>query len=85
MATFIAIGLAVAFLSAGAVSSYLWSAPADYGVRVNPFPKSDLEPVTESKPVTEAVANPDTFVYARIGEPDYLDPAVDYETAGGEV
>jgi peptide/nickel transport system substrate-binding protein len=28
---------------------------------------------------------PDEFVYATIGEPDYLDPAVDYETSGGQV
>ena len=28
---------------------------------------------------------PDEFVEAKIGEPDYLDPAIDYETAGGEV
>ncbi len=32
-----------------------------------------------------AVKNPDTFTLVTIGEPDYLDPAVDYETAGGEV
>lgn len=31
------------------------------------------------------VKNPDSFTEATIGEPDYLDPAVDYETAGGEV
>ena len=32
-----------------------------------------------------AVKNPGTFIYATIGEPQYLDPAFDYETAGGEV
>ena len=32
-----------------------------------------------------AVKNPDTFTLVTIGEPDNLDPAVDYETAGGEV
>ncbi|MEI6797217.1 MAG: PKD domain-containing protein, partial [Methanomassiliicoccales archaeon] len=31
------------------------------------------------------VKNPDKFIMATIGEPDYLDPAVDYETAGGEI
>lgn len=30
-------------------------------------------------------SNPDTIIVESIGEPDYLDPAVDYETAGGEV
>ncbi|MEM3403170.1 MAG: ABC transporter substrate-binding protein [Nitrososphaeria archaeon] len=29
--------------------------------------------------------NPDTLVQETIGEPDYVDPAVDYETAGGEI
>ncbi|MGC8949548.1 MAG: ABC transporter substrate-binding protein, partial [Thermoprotei archaeon] len=31
------------------------------------------------------IPNPDTIIVESIGEPDYLDPAVDYETAGGEV
>lgn len=31
------------------------------------------------------VPNPDTFVYQTFGEPDSLDPAWDYETAGGAV
>lgn len=34
---------------------------------------------------TGAVKNSDTYIYVTIGEPQYLDPAVDYETAGGEV
>lgn len=37
------------------------------------------------QPVVGEVKNPDAFVEVTIGEPDYLDPAVDYETAGGEV
>ncbi|RSN73878.1 ABC transporter substrate-binding protein, partial [Candidatus Methanodesulfokora washburnensis] len=36
-------------------------------------------------PAKPAVQNPDTIIEETIGEPDYLDPAVDYETAGGEV
>ncbi|MDQ1372389.1 MAG: hypothetical protein QG582_1305 [Candidatus Thermoplasmatota archaeon] len=31
------------------------------------------------------IKNPDAFIMVSIGEPDYLDPAIDYETAGGEV
>ncbi len=31
------------------------------------------------------IKNPDAFVTVSIGEPDTLDPAIDYETAGGEV
>jgi peptide/nickel transport system substrate-binding protein len=36
-------------------------------------------------PAKPAVQNPGTIIEETIGEPDYLDPAVDYETAGGEV
>jgi len=31
------------------------------------------------------VPNPDTFVYQTFGDADSLDPAWDYETAGGEI
>jgi len=31
------------------------------------------------------VKNPGVFVVASIGDPQYLDPAIDYETAGGEI
>jgi peptide/nickel transport system substrate-binding protein len=31
------------------------------------------------------IKNPDAFIEATIGEPSSLDPAVDYETAGGEI
>jgi peptide/nickel transport system substrate-binding protein len=31
------------------------------------------------------IKNPDAFVEVTIGEPQYLDPSTDYETAGGEV
>lgn len=50
-------------------------ATASYGytVRVQP-----------AAPVVQ-VKNPDIFTEVTIGEPQYLDPAVDYETAGGEV
>lgn len=36
-------------------------------------------------PPTQGVRNPGTFITATIGEPETLDPAVDYETAGGTV
>ncbi len=36
-------------------------------------------------PTPGGVKNPDTFVMATIGEPDTLDPAIDYESAGNEV
>jgi ABC-type transport system substrate-binding protein len=34
---------------------------------------------------TVPIKNPDAFIMATIGEPQYLDPAVDYESAGGEI
>ena len=34
---------------------------------------------------TTGVKNPNTFIEATIGEPQTLDPAIDYETAGGNV
>lgn len=40
--------------------------------------------VQAAAPVIQ-VKNPDIFTEVSIGEPQYLDPATDYETAGGEV
>ncbi len=40
--------------------------------------------VTESA-TSGDVRNPDIFIMASIGEPEYLDYAVDYETSGGEI
>jgi len=31
------------------------------------------------------VPNPDTLIYQTFGDPDYIDPAVDYETSGGDI
>ncbi len=39
--------------------------------------------LTAGSPV--AVKNPGTFIEATIGEPDSLDPAVDYESSGGNI
>lgn len=35
--------------------------------------------------INQTVKNPDAFIVATFGGPQYLDPAIDYETAGGEV
>src|SRR5512133_3193977 len=45
------------------------------------------EPATTSEPATSGVASkdPTTFLQAVIGEPESLDPALAYETAGGEI
>ena len=40
------------------------------------------------KPTTStpgAIKNPDTFISAEYGEPQFLDPAIDYESAGSQV
>jgi peptide/nickel transport system substrate-binding protein len=39
----------------------------------------------EEVTVPVAIKNPDTYIVATIGEPESLDPAYDYETAGGEI
>jgi len=36
-------------------------------------------------PSTIPIKNPDAFIMATIGEPQYLDPATCYDTAGGEI
>jgi len=41
-----------------------------------------LRPTTIS---TGSIKNPDAFIVAEFGGPQYLDPALDYESAGGEV
>ena len=41
--------------------------------------------VMQQMPPSTTIKNPDAFIEATIGEPDSLDPAIDYETAGVEV
>ncbi|MGB8252693.1 MAG: ABC transporter substrate-binding protein, partial [Anaerolineaceae bacterium] len=50
-------------------------------------PAATTEPGTGAQPVTTEFKSkdPNTIVTATIGEPDVLDPALDYETAGSEV
>ncbi len=36
-------------------------------------------------PAAQQVQNPDTIVQETIGQPDFVDPAIDYETAGAEI
>ncbi|MGB8253639.1 MAG: ABC transporter substrate-binding protein, partial [Anaerolineaceae bacterium] len=50
-------------------------------------PATTTEPGTGAQPVTTEFKSkdPTTIVEATINEPDVLDPAFDYETAGGEV
>jgi peptide/nickel transport system substrate-binding protein len=48
-------------------------------------PPAAEEPTTGEQPAGLASKDPTTFVAVSFGEPDLLDPALDYETAGGEV
>jgi len=45
------------------------------------IPRGPVRPTTTSV----QVQNPDTFIEETIGQPDTLDPATDYETAGGAI
>jgi ABC-type transport system substrate-binding protein len=70
---------------------YLWEAQAEgihferswiQGWFYNPaFPGFYYATISKAP----GASNPDQIIVESIGEPDYLDPAVDYETAGGEV
>lgn len=49
-----------------------------------PAPTSAVTP-TATVPPPPSIKNPDTLVHATAGEPESLDPAWDYETAGGNI
>jgi peptide/nickel transport system substrate-binding protein len=40
---------------------------------------------TSTTTIVPQIPNPDTLIVEDIGEPQYLDPAVDYETVGAEI
>ncbi len=46
---------------------------------------SDYGITVRAAPTSTGVRNPSTFNSVSFGDPQFLDPAVDYETAGGEV
>ncbi len=52
-------------------------AAATYAVTIAVKPKGGTTP--------GGITNPETFTYATIGEPQSLDPAWDYESAGGQI
>jgi peptide/nickel transport system substrate-binding protein len=54
------------------------SAPAEEAATTEPA-------AAAAAPATYASKDPTTFTEATIGEPDTLDPAIDYETAGSEI
>jgi len=48
-------------------------------------PAPTLQPSPTSRPVEFKSADPTTFVYATYGDPLTLDPALNYDTTGGEI
>ena len=75
--------LASAFLALAMVLSMM-TLPAIAGSDSSAGETAD-GPALEVDVLTEETTDPYTFTMVSIGEPDYLDPAVDYETSGGEV
>lgn len=74
--TFTGDGVAYTVLL-GVESKHSEAPIAQYAITIVLLPK-DLSTST-------AVKNPDTFVYATYGDARWLDPAVDYESAGNEI
>ncbi len=72
--------LLVAVLTVIASAGY-WGL-AGFGSESSHGPTGLAAPLTGS---VSAIVNPDKFVMAGLGEPDYLDPAVDYEYSGWQV
>lgn len=55
------------------------------GTAVQTIVMRTIHVLTPAATSTGPIKNPDAFIEASIGEPLWLDPAFDYETAGGEV
>jgi peptide/nickel transport system substrate-binding protein len=74
-------------------NTHNYTASGHYGTKfiatawngVNTTVMRTIHVLTPKVTSTGPIKNPTAFITATIGEPDYLDPAVDYETAGGEV
>jgi len=81
----VVVGLVVSMLLAAGLTTQSWTPQPSGGTSAGPVPREEHRSAWESGQVSATIVNPDTFVYAAIGEPDYLDPAVDYETLGQEI
>ncbi|MFH1183783.1 MAG: ABC transporter substrate-binding protein [Chloroflexota bacterium] len=69
-------------LSLLVASSMLLSACGPAGTAEAPAP---AEPGAPAAPAGEGSKDPTTFTYVQFGEPETLDPALDYETGGGHI
>jgi len=80
------VALSMALAACGGAPAEEPAAPAEQPAE----PAAPAEqPAETAAPAEEAMGptskDPSTFVYVTFGEPDLLDPALDYETAGGEI
>jgi peptide/nickel transport system substrate-binding protein len=74
-------------------STHMYTASGHYGAKLTvtgengktTIVMSTIHVLTAAITPPGTIKNPDAFIEVTIGEPDYLDPATDYETAGGEV
>jgi peptide/nickel transport system substrate-binding protein len=88
-------GSAVATITPGEYisSTHTYTAPGHYAAKLtvvggngaSTIVMRTIHVLSPETPSPGVVKNPNAFIEVTIGEPDYLDPAVDYETAGGEV
>jgi len=82
MKTIVAVTLIVVIVLGGTGGYYLWYLPAEQA-RIAEEAKRAAEEVLKRK--NALIPHPDTFVHQVIGDPQFLDPATDYETAGGYI
>ncbi|MFQ6085111.1 MAG: ABC transporter substrate-binding protein [Candidatus Bathyarchaeia archaeon] len=79
--------LLIAVLVIGIGGGYWFGSSAGYSKGYDEGYEAGVEAGVELGKEAErkAVPNPDTLIVQTFGEPDFLDPAVDYETAGNEI
>jgi len=88
-------GSAVATVTPAALmtATHTYTASGHYAAKLNvtggngvsTIVMNTIHVLTPDTTSTGTIKNPDAFVEVTIGEPQYLDPSTDYETAGGEV
>jgi len=82
--------IGASFTNASAQKSYKFTEPGIFGVQLtvtdaDGLTGTSLVSIYVKETAVGGVSRSDSFVTATIGEPESLDPAYDYETAGGEI
>jgi peptide/nickel transport system substrate-binding protein len=77
--------LSMALAACGGAPAEEPAAPAEPAEPAAPAEPAEPAAPAEPEAMAPKAKDPTTFVYVTFGEPDLLDPALDYETAGGEV